>query len=99
MELLERDGSVLATTGPVRSSDARLRRAQALALQSGAALEITRELIGHKLAGQEQVARNKLLDSSTAEIIAQLRTAVASADTIEEILDLEKLGATRWERH
>lgn len=29
--MLERDGSVLATTGPVCSSDARLRRAQALA--------------------------------------------------------------------
>ena len=29
--MLERDGSVLATTGPVRSSDSRLRRAQALA--------------------------------------------------------------------
>ena len=26
--MLERDGSVLATTGPVRPSDARLRRAQ-----------------------------------------------------------------------
>src|SRR5712692_9556164 len=30
--MLDRDGSVLATTGPVRPSDARLRRAQALAL-------------------------------------------------------------------
>src|SRR5438552_2988674 len=36
--MLERDGSVLVTTGPVRSSDARLRRAQAIAPQSGAAL-------------------------------------------------------------
>jgi hypothetical protein len=35
--MLERDGRILTTTGPVRSSDARLRRAQALALQSGAA--------------------------------------------------------------
>src|SRR5437879_4293006 len=34
--MLDRDGSVLATTGPVRPSDARLRRAQATALQSGA---------------------------------------------------------------
>src|ERR1700721_1553242 len=40
--LLDRDGSVLATTGPVRSSDAKLRRAQALAGKSGAALEIAR---------------------------------------------------------
>jgi hypothetical protein len=33
--MLERDGEVLATTGPVRSSDARLRRAQALSTQIG----------------------------------------------------------------
>src|SRR5262249_37453327 len=38
--MLERDGSVLATTGPVRSSDARLRRAQSLAGQSGIAIKI-----------------------------------------------------------
>src|SRR5438132_5314593 len=74
--MLDRDGSVLATTGPVRPSDARLRRAQAIALQSGTALQITRGLISQKLAGQEQAARNKLLDSRTAETIAQFRTAV-----------------------
>jgi hypothetical protein len=60
--LLERDGKVLAVTGPVRPSDACLRRAQALAQQSGVALQITRELISQKLAGQEQVARHRLLD-------------------------------------
>src|SRR5580700_10084332 len=47
--MLERDGKVLCVTGPVRSSDARLRRAQALALQSGAALRIVRELIDQKI--------------------------------------------------
>src|SRR5271170_884617 len=46
--MLERGGTVLATTGPVRSSDAKLRRAQALAHQSGTALRIARELIGQK---------------------------------------------------
>src|SRR5262249_45836312 len=34
--MLERDGTVLATTGPVRPSEAKLRRAQALAHSSGA---------------------------------------------------------------
>ena len=38
--MLDRDGSVLAVTGPVGPSDARLRRAQSLAHQSGAAVEI-----------------------------------------------------------
>src|SRR5215467_6274224 len=43
-------------TGPVRPSDARLRRAQGTAHSSGAALRIARELISQKLSGQEQVA-------------------------------------------
>src|ERR1700757_4913641 len=42
--MLERMGKVLLVTGRVRSSDAKLRRAQALAHSSGAALRITREL-------------------------------------------------------
>src|SRR5262249_44960238 len=71
--MLERDGSVLATTGPVRSSDARLRRAQAMAHQTGTALQITRALIEAKLAGQERVARTKLLDSKTADKILERR--------------------------
>src|SRR5208283_2799856 len=64
--MLDRDGSVLTTTGPVRPSDARLRRAQALAIQSGAALRIARELIDKKLAAQEQVARHKLFATENA---------------------------------
>ena len=40
--MLERNGKVLATTGPVRPSDAKLRRAQALAAQSEAGLQIAR---------------------------------------------------------
>src|SRR3989441_2151782 len=67
--MLERDGCVLTTTGPVRPSDARLRRAQAMAQLSGAALQITRELISPKLAGQERVARHKLLDGNSADAI------------------------------
>jgi CRISPR/Cas system-associated endonuclease Cas1 len=43
--MLERDGKVLATTGPVRPSDARLRRAQSLAHHSGVALQIAKERI------------------------------------------------------
>src|SRR5712692_3947934 len=68
--MLDRDGSVLATTGPFRPSDARLRRAQALAHQSGSALRIARELIGQKLAAQERLARDGLRDSVAAQMIA-----------------------------
>src|SRR5215467_9090374 len=55
--MLDRDGSVLATTGPVRPSDARLRRAQALAHHTGVAIPIIRYLLDQKLAAQERLVR------------------------------------------
>jgi CRISPR/Cas system-associated endonuclease Cas1 len=92
--LLERDGSVLATTGPVRPSDARLRRSQSLAHQSGAALEIARELIDQKLVGQERVARDILSNSSVGDSIASARTALATAGTIEAVRLYESLQSS-----
>jgi CRISPR-associated endonuclease Cas1 len=94
--MLERDGTVLVTTGPVRPSDARLRRAQAMAMQNGAALRITRELLSEKLAGQERVARKNLLDSKTADGIAGLCEAVESSETIDDIRYLESQGAALY---
>ena len=91
--MLERDGSVLATTGPVRSSDARLRRAQALAIQSGTALRIARELIDKKLVGQERVARHKLLVTETADTIARCREELITASSPESIRLIESRAA------
>ncbi len=95
--MLERDGSVLATTGPVRPSDARLRRAQALAHQSGSALRIARELIGQKLAGQEKLARDGLHDLMAAQIIASARAALTNVARVENIRYLEaQAGHAYW---
>jgi CRISPR-associated protein Cas1 len=91
--MLNADGTVLATTGPVRPSESKLRRAQALAQSSGAALRISRELISRKLSGQEQVARNTLLDTSTAEMIARFRAELPSADSISSIRLIESQAA------
>ncbi len=91
--MLDRDGSVLATTGPVRPSDARLRRAQAHAHESGAALRIAQELISQKLAAQERLARDGLRDSTAAQTIAWARAAVTTADTIQAIRVLESQAA------
>jgi CRISPR-associated endonuclease Cas1 len=91
--MLNRDGTVLAVTGPVRPSDARLRRAQALAHQTGIAMQIARELIARKLAGQEQLVREKLRDSSTADVIAQARAALKLAGSIVAIRQLEAHAA------
>jgi len=83
--MLERDGSVLAVTGPVRPSDARLRRAQALASENEVALEISKGLIRQKLAAQGQLAREKLNNSKAADLIAQNQAAVDDAQTIEAL--------------
>jgi CRISPR/Cas system-associated endonuclease Cas1 len=91
--MLDRDGTVLCSTGPVRPSDARLRRAQAVATQTGADVAIARELISQKLAGQELVAREKLHDTAAAQEIADYRLALAEAETIDSIRSLESLGA------
>ncbi|MFL6307673.1 MAG: CRISPR-associated endonuclease Cas1 [Candidatus Sulfotelmatobacter sp.] len=94
--MLERDGSVLATTGPVRPSDAKLRRAQALAHVSGAALRITRELIRQKLSGQELVARHKLLDPATADTIARFIAELPRAENIASIRLIEAQAALAY---
>jgi CRISPR-associated endonuclease Cas1 len=94
--MLERNGKVLAVTGPVRPSDAKLRRAQALANSSGAALRISRELISQKLAAQERVARHKLLDSTTADGIARFRAELPSADSMGTIRLIESQAARAY---
>jgi CRISPR-associated endonuclease Cas1 len=94
--MLERNGKVLAVTGPVRPSDAKLRRAQAQAHSSGAALRIARELISQKLTAQERVARHKLLDRTTAEAIAHFRADLPAADSIASIRLIEAQGASAY---
>src|SRR5581483_8618750 len=85
VSVLERNGKVLFVTGPVYPSDARLRRAQALAIQSGVALEIARELIAQKLNGQAQLARETLLNPAAAQIIIEFREKLGTANSAEEI--------------
>jgi len=91
--MLERNGKVLAVTGPVRPADAKLRRSQCLSHSSGVALRIARELIRQKLAAQENVARHKLLDSNTADAIARFKTELSGADSITTIRLIESQAA------
>jgi len=94
--MLDRDGSVLATTGPVRSSDARLRRAQALAHQSGVALEISKDLLDKKLIAQEQLVREKLQHAGAADRIAEMRRGLPICQSIEALRPLEALAAKAY---
>ena len=91
--MLERNGNVLAVTGPVSPSDSKLRRAQAVSHLSGAALRISRELISRKLAAQERVSRYKLLDSTTADRIVRFSAELPSADSITTIQLIESQAA------
>ena len=94
--MLERSGKVLFVTGPVRPSDAKLRRAQALSHSSGVALRISRELIRQKLVAQEQVARLKLLDSRTADEIARFKDELPRAESINSIRLIESQAARAY---
>jgi CRISPR-associated protein Cas1 len=94
--MLERDGSVVTVTGPVSPSDARLRRSQAVAHSSGAALVIARELIGRKLAGQEHLARTGFRNSTTADAIAGYRAKLPSAPSIESVRLIEANAAKAY---
>jgi CRISPR-associated endonuclease Cas1 len=94
--MLNRTGKVVFVTGPTASSDVRLRRAQALAHSSGAALRIARELIDQKLAGQEQVARDKLSASKCADAIHRYRSELAEADTIDRVRLVESRAAAAY---
>ena len=91
--MLEKDGSVLVTTGPVCPSDARLRRAQALASTNGVALEISKELIRQKLAAQEHIAGERLNSSVAAKLITGHRVDVDGARTVEMLRLCESRAA------
>ena len=94
--MLERNGKVLATTGPVRSSDTRLRRAQSLAHGSGIALRMAKELIHQKLVAQEQLVRKHFQNSRSAQIIADARGNLSSAESSDEIRRWEAQGALAY---
>jgi CRISPR-associated endonuclease Cas1 len=94
--MLERSGKVLAVTGPVRPSDAKLRRAQALALRNGVGLEISRHLIDAKLAGQERVVRERLNDPATSAAIAEFRNNLQTADSVDSIRWIEAHAALAY---
>jgi CRISPR-associated endonuclease Cas1 len=95
--MLERNGSVLATTGPVRPSDVKLRRAQALAHHSGLALRMSREIIDRKLSGQKRVAREVIHNQIAALKIERYRSELAETNSLDQILRIESHAAgTYW---
>ena len=94
--MLDRLGKVRVVTGPSSSSEARLRRAQAVALANGTAVQIGRELISAKLIGQENLVRDKVNHREVADEIAQLRESLLTAESINSIRSIEGQAAARY---
>lgn len=94
--MLERNGKVLTTTGPVRSYDARLRRAQALATENGTAFRIARELIGQKLAAQERLVRHQLNDSLIADAISRDMELLSTVESMDAVRMIESRSAKAY---
>jgi CRISPR-associated endonuclease Cas1 len=94
--MLNRDGSVLATTGPVSPSDVRLRRTQSLAHQSDLALRIARELIDQKLRRQEHIIQKYFSDSPARQSIVNARSRLMNAKSSDDIRVFESRGALAY---
>jgi CRISPR-associated endonuclease Cas1 len=94
--MLDRSGKVSLVTGPTAPSDARLRRAQALAHQTGAALVIMRELMRAKLNGQKQLVKTQLANAAAADIIEKLQESLSTAESLDTVTRLEAHAASAY---
>ena len=94
--MLDRLGTVRVITGPASSSEARLRRAQALAVSNGNATKIARELISAKLAGQEMLIREKLQNIRTGDSIAALQVRLVDTSDLAAIRGIESRAAALY---
>lgn len=96
-------GELTLAASPPGRDDARLRRAQALAPDSGAGLVIVRRLLGAKLRGQGAILRELLEDPETAGTLEDLAGGVEVAGDVDEARQLEATGAaayfSRWSGH
>ncbi|MGH9515924.1 MAG: CRISPR-associated endonuclease Cas1 [Terriglobales bacterium] len=94
--MLDRMGKVRVVTGPTSASEARLRRAQALALANGTAALIARELISAKLTGQETLVREKLKNANVAASISALQDRLSNTESIDGIRAIEARAASEY---
>ncbi len=94
--MLDRDGSVRVATGPRGPSDARLRRAQALAHHTGAAIPIMHRLIDQELTGQSRLIREFLNDEAIDAQIQDAKNALVSAKTPEDVRYIESRAALAY---
>jgi CRISPR-associated endonuclease Cas1 len=89
---IDRDGRLIATSTPT-PGDARLRRAQALAVATPAGLEVSRWLLEQKLAGQQQLL-DELTDDPAIQTAFQTASETLSrATSVGEMVAAERDAA------
>jgi CRISPR-associated endonuclease Cas1 len=95
---VDTDAELISAAGPFGLDDARLRRAQALAMSNGVGLTLARELIKKKLKGQMEVLE-WFKDSISARVAVKLASAkLARATSIEELRFFESEAARAYWR-
>ena len=93
---LDRDGRLLTHSAAIGLDEARLRRAQALAADTPAGLEISRYLLGEKLAGQRQLLTRL---GNNADLLAGFDGAaerLTIAASVEELVYAERDAALAY---
>lgn len=97
---LDTDGMVIAASAPPGSDDARLQRAQALAITGDTGITIARELLTRKLDGQAHVLDSFEDGQIAAGRVRQFRDDLPSTTTADQLRILEAQAAevywTTW---
>jgi CRISPR-associated endonuclease Cas1 len=92
---IDRDGMILCSSG-LTKSEAKLRRAQALAPHTGAGLEMARTLLAQKLTGQRQLLDRLDCDPHPGRVLERSLTAVEAAETVEAAIGAEAEAAAAY---
>src|SRR5215469_12389992 len=92
---IDSDGNLIAAIAPSGLDDARLRRAQAMALVNGVGLEIARELIKLKLVGQLQIVE-RLRDRAASTAISSAIENMGKPRSIDQLRLLESQAAVAY---
>lgn len=94
---LDTDGKVIAASAPLGSDDARLRRAQALAVSGDTGITIARELLSRKLDGQAGVLDTFDGGAIAATSVRRFRNDMESATSAVQFRILEaQAAAVYW---
>lgn len=93
---IDHDGRLVAVTATRRLDDSRLRRAQALALHSGVALELSRELIAAKIEGQARTLGTIPETEHIAQALRDSQPYIEGARTLDRVRYIEARAASAY---